>query len=248
MKTVIKIMILTTFISCGTTNRNTEAISSQQEMIEEVTKEDKMIGPVLPSWTRKSGIANGMVYAIGKAEFDVNKSEYYVEKAATMDGEIKLLTDAPSDVRVLTQNALTGAGIDSAEFFQIQTKLQEVVGLTGIRHSEEHITCRKMIRYDDMFARVTRSCWVQVSIPLKELVVAYRRTLALKFGTYKANEFKDLMMDQIDKIQNNPLLNKGKDNEQASKKSVSNSDDEFDNLSDSSPAQLSAKEPKSLRE
>lgn len=207
MKKIIGIMFLSLIVSCAT-NKSVEQVVAQQEIIEDTIKEDKIIGDDLPSWTRKSGIENGMVFAVGKAEFDANKSEYYIERAAAMDGEIKLLTDAPTDVRVLTQNALTGAGIDGSEFYQIQTKLQEVVGLTGIRHSEDKVACRKVIRYGELSSRLTRSCWVQVSIPVKELVAAYRRTLALKFGEYKANEFKDLMMDELNNIKNNPLIKK----------------------------------------
>lgn len=226
MKKMMTIMLLSLIVSCAT-NKSVEQIVVQQEIIEETVKEDKIIGDDLPSWTSKSGIENGMVFAVGKAEFDANKSEYYIERAAAMDGEIKLLTDAPADVRVLAQNALTGAGIDGSEFYQIQTKLQEVIGLTGVRHSEDKVTCRKIIRYGELSSRLTRSCWVQVYIPVKELVAAYKRTLALKFGEYKANEFKNLMMDELNNIKNNPLIKKETSHESDSQKHSSANDNVF---------------------
>lgn len=191
-------------ISCST-NHVKHQIITEQEILEDTIKEDKIIGASLPSWIRKSGIEHGTVYVVGKAEFSANKSPFYVEKAALMDAEMALFTDAPSDIRILTQNAMTGAGIDSAEFYQVQTKLQEVIGVTGIRHDSEKVACRKIIRYGELSTRIVRACWVQASIPVKELVKAYRRTLAMKFGDYKANEFKNLMNDELEKINNNPI-------------------------------------------
>jgi len=205
MKTLIILLLATMFASCATNYRQ-QLVENQQELIEDTVKEDKIIGGELPSWTNKSGIENGIIYVVGKAEMDANKSEFFIEKAALMQAEMNLLTDAPTDVRILTQNALTGSGIDSSEFYQIQTKLQEVVGLTGIRHSSERTVCRKVIRYGNLGANLTRSCWVQVQIRAKDLVKAYERTLALKFGTFKANQFKNLMEKEINKINNNHLM------------------------------------------
>lgn len=207
MKNLATLLALLVVTSCAT-NHVKDQIVTEQEVIEDTIKEDKIIGGSLPSWTRKSGVENGMVYVVGKAEFGANKSPFYVEKAAQMDAEMSLFSDAPADVRILTQNALTGAGIDSAEFYQIQTKLQEVIGVTGIRIDSEKVVCRKIIRYGELSSRLTRACWVQAHIPVKELVKAYRRTLALKFGEYKANEFKDRMDDELQRINKNPLMEK----------------------------------------
>ena len=82
MKNVIQIIMLLTFVNCSTTNSKFEQVLSQQEFLEDTIKEDKIIGQELPSWIKKSGIENGIVYTVGKAEFDVNKSKYYVQKAA----------------------------------------------------------------------------------------------------------------------------------------------------------------------
>ena len=226
MKTLTMLLALMLVTSCAT-NHVKQAIVAEQEVIEDTIKEDKIIGDSLPSWIHKSGIENGMVYVVGKAEFGANKSPFYVEKAALMDAEIALFSDAPSDIRILTQNALTGAGIDSAEFYQIQTKLQEVVGVTGVRHDSEKVTCRKIIRYGELSSRLTRACWVQASIPVRELAKAYRRTLALKFGKYKANEFKDRMDDELKRINKNPLMEKRNEtsNTLPSRVNNNNSDD-----------------------
>ena len=207
MKTIIMGMLLGLLASCST-NPIKQAAVAQQEIVEDTIKEDKMFGGSLPSWVRRSGIETGMVYTVGKAEFDANKSPFYVEKAAQMDAESRLISDAPTDFRILTQNAMTGAGIDSAEFYQIQTKLQQVVGLTGIKVDQDKITCRKFIRYGNLSTRVTRACFVQAFIPVKELMKAYQRTLALKFGDYKAGEFKNLMQQELERVTDNPLMEK----------------------------------------
>jgi hypothetical protein len=218
------LLALALVTSCAT-NYVRDQIVTEQEVIEDTIKKDKIIGGDLPSWIKKSGIENGMVYVVGKAEFGANKSPFYVEKAAAMDAEMSLFSDAPTDVRMLTQNALTGTGIDSAEFYQIQTKLQEVVGVTGIKLDSEKVVCRKIIRYGELSSRLTRACWVQAHIPVKELVKAYRRTLALKFGKYKANEFKDRMNDELKRINKNPLMEKRNEKANTLSTGSSNSSD-----------------------
>jgi len=205
MKILTLSLLLMVLVGCST-NPIQRNIIAQQEIIEATIKEDKIIGDSLPSWTRKSGIENGMVYVVGVAEFDANKSPFYIQKAAQMDAETKLLSDAPADFRVITQNAMTGVGIDSAEYYQVQTKLQEVIGLVGIKIDQDKITCRKMIRYGNLSTRLTRVCYVQAFISAQQLAKAYKRTLALKFGEYKANEFKNLMNQELKQINKNPLL------------------------------------------
>jgi len=214
MKKLILILLVITIQSCST-SQVTKNVNAQYQNIEETVREDKIIGDSLPSWVKKSGIENGIVYTVGQAEFSANKSPLYVEKAAIMDAEIKLISDAPADVRVLTQNALNGANIDSSEFYQIQTKLQEVVGLSGVKVDQEKVTCRKIIRYGEMSAKVVRSCWVQAHISLSNLSKAYERTLALKFGNYKADQFRKLMQKEIERINNNPLQHRERQDEKA---------------------------------
>ena len=199
MKILMILMITVMFSSCANSPRQ-QIIEADQELVEDTIKEDKILGGDLPSWVNKSGIENGIVYVVGKAEMSADRSPFYVEKAAIMDAEMKILSDAPTDVRVVTQNALTGSGIDSSEFYQIQTKLQEVKGLTGIKHSNERTVCRKVIRYGNLGTNVMRACWSQVQIKAKDLTKAYERTLALKFGVHKANSFKTLMDQELKKI------------------------------------------------
>lgn len=222
MKSLMMLLsLLLILASCGTSSLQKQVLE-QQELYEETIKEDRMIGGDLPSWVRKSGIEHGVVYVVGKAEFSANKSPFYVEKAAMMDADMALFADAPTDIRIITQNALVGAGIDSSEFYQIQTKLQEVVGVTGIRHDEKKVVCRKFIRYGELSTRKTRACWAQAAISVSQLMKAYQRTLALKFGEYKANEFKDLMNEELKKVNNNPLTRRRR-NETSSQTNTRNS-------------------------
>jgi hypothetical protein len=140
------------------------------------------------------------LFVVGYAEMSADKNAYYISKAALMDAESKLISDAPSEIRIITQNALTGAGIDSSEFMQIQTKLQEVIGLTSLRPEVQ--TCRKFLRYGESTNRVTRACWHQASVNVFEVKKAYTMTLRAKYGDGKANKFDDLMSDELKKINN----------------------------------------------
>ena len=218
------LLALALVTSCAT-NHLKDQIVTEQEIVEDTYKEDKILGDSLPSWTRKSGIENGMVYVVGKAEMGKDRSPFYVEDAARMKAEMRLFSDAPADIRILAQNAMTGVGIDSAEFYQIQTKLQTVVGVTGMKFDSDKVTCRQIIRYGELSTRRTRACWVQAHIPVTELVKAYRRTLALQFGEYKASEFKNKMDDELKKINNNPLMEKRNEKANTLPTSFNNSGD-----------------------
>ena len=200
MKYII-IFLMIVIVGCSS-NPMIKQAEMQHDAIESLVKEDRIIGDSLPDWVNKSGIENGMVYVVGQAEFNVDKSPLYVRKAATMDAEVKLISDAPSDVRILTQNVLSGIGVDSSEFHQIQTKLQTVIGLNGIKINQEKMTCRKIVRYGSMSAYVVRSCWVQASVPLNKLMKAYQRTLQMKFGEYKARQFGKLADKELNRIMN----------------------------------------------
>lgn len=161
-----------------------------------------MIGKELPSWvSQEHVIRDGRLYLVGYAEMSADRNEYYITKAALMDAEVKLIADAPTEFRVITQNALTGAGIESSEFSQIQTKLQEVIGLTGFKNHEH--TCRKMVRYGESRTSVSRACWYQASVSLNELRKAYFMTMKSKYGEDKTHKFDDLMKQELEKINNN---------------------------------------------
>lgn len=206
MKMVL-IFLLLMFMGCSSNNLVNKTLL-EREAIEDMTQEDKIIGDTLPSWVNKSGIENGQSYAVGNAEFSADANPAYVKRAAIMNGEGKLLSDAPTDFRILAQSAMTGAGIDDNEFFEIQTKLKEVVGLSGIYHNQERTTCRKILRYGELSTRLVRSCWVQVSVSTRELSKAYQRTIALKYGGKAANKFGKIMEKELDRVDNNRLLKK----------------------------------------
>lgn len=158
-----------------------------------------MAGKELPSWTSQTHyVTNNRLHIVGYAEMSADKNSYYIAKAALMDAEAQLISDAPSEIRIVTQNALTGAGIDSAEFMQIQTKLQEVIGLESLR-AEKH-TCRKFLRYGESSNRITRACWHQASVDVFKVKKAYTMTLRAKYGDQKANKFDDLMSDELKRI------------------------------------------------
>ncbi len=163
--------------------------------------EDKTLGDTVPAWTKFEGIKESRLYGVGYAEMSLDKSEHYISKAALMDGEVKLISDSPSDFRVITQNALTGAGVESSDFVQIQTKLQEVIGATGFKSHE--YTCRKIVRYQESQSKIMRGCWYQVSVNILDLKRAYQLTLEKKYGNAKAAKFGNLMSAEIDKINDN---------------------------------------------
>lgn len=160
-----------------------------------------ILGGELPSWTNDNGIDGDRLVSVGYAEMTVRKSPHYVEKAALMDGETKLLADAPQDFRVITQNSLTGAGIDSSEFVEIQTRLKEVLGVRGFKHHQK--VCRKLVRYTENNKKnVMRGCWYRVSADLNKLQDAYKYILAKKYGQGKAGKFDNLMEQELKKINN----------------------------------------------
>jgi hypothetical protein len=169
--------------------------------VEQAQLEDKMIGENLPGWTiKESRIESNRLYYIGFAEMSADKNDYYIAKAALMDAEVKLISVAPSDFRVLTQNVLSEAGIDSSAFNQIQTKLQELVGLTSVEPHQ--YTCRKFVKYGETTSRITKACWYEASVNLGELRKAINMTLRKKYGDEKTTKFDDLMQKELDNINN----------------------------------------------
>jgi hypothetical protein len=160
-----------------------------------------MIGQTLPVWTQKeSRIENNKLYYIGFAEMSADRNDYYIAKAALMDAEVKLISVAPSDFRVLTQSTLNEAGMDSSAFNQIQTKLQEVVGLTSVEPHQ--YTCRKFIKHGSTSSRITKACWYEASVNLDDLRKAISMTLRRKYGDEKTSKFEDLMQKELDNINN----------------------------------------------
>lgn len=135
-----------------------------------------------------------------------DKSQHYISKAALMDAEVKLMSGAPTDIRILTQNALTSTGIDSSEFTQIQTKLQELVGLTGVEPHQ--FTCRKFVRHGETTTRIVTGCWHEASVNMSDLSRAIAMTLRRKYGDEKASKFEDVMKDELNKINNLERFNK----------------------------------------
>ena len=203
MKTIL-ILLATTLISCSS---NLKAPNN-----ESLVSDDKMFGESLPSWTSQDAdVKEGRLYLTGYSEMSADKNPTYISKAALMDAEIRLISDAPAEIRVVTQNALTGAGFDSSEFFQIQTKLQEVVGLMGFKTHES--TCRKFIRYGETTSNVTRGCWMQASVSLSELRKAYLMTMKLKYSEDKVTKFDDLLKQELEKINTADRFNKKDNNE-----------------------------------
>ncbi len=197
MKTNLSIVMLSILITaCASQTRQAKVGSKTSSAL---VKADEVIGDELPEWTDKSGITDGRLYVVGYSEMSADKSPHYIKKAALMDGEVRLLSDAPSDFRVLTQNALKGAGVESSEFFQIQTKIQEVFAAEGIRDHES--TCRKIARYGETQVRVVRGCWYRVSADVYKLKKAYMYTLAQKYGQEKSKKFDKLMDQEITKLE-----------------------------------------------
>lgn len=184
------ILILVALSACSMSEKKTDP---------DDIKEDRIVGEALPSWVDDNGIMNGRLVAVGYSEMAISRSPMFVEKAALMDGETKLIADAPHDFRVITQNSLTGAGIESSEFVQVQTSLKEVLGVRGFKHHEK--TCRKLVRYTlHNEQNVLRGCWYRVSADVAKLQEAYRFILAKKYGQGKADKFNDLMKQELKSI------------------------------------------------
>src|SRR5690606_31270714 len=196
MKAVVTTLILTTLMTACSSQTRSAKVESKNSSVR--VKEDEAIGKELPDWVNRNEVKDGRVYVVGYSEMSADKSPYHVTKAALMDGEIKLLSDAPADIRVMTQNSLTGAGIDSSEFFEIQTKLKEVFAVEGFKQHEN--TCRKIVRYGETQVRAVRGCWYRVSADLMHMKKAYAFTLSLKYGQGKASKFESLMQQEIEKI------------------------------------------------
>jgi hypothetical protein len=197
MKIFILIIQLIIFVSCATN----KAKESEQNALANAEKEDKIVGSSLPPWVEESGVRDGRLYEVGYAEFSLDKSEYYIKKAAEMDAEVKLLSDAPTDLRVITQNSLTGVGLDSSEYSQIQTSLKEVIGVTSLKSHRK--TCRKIIRHLEDSSKPMRACWAESSVSMSDVRRAYQLTLQKKYGVGVANKFDDLMKSELDKINDN---------------------------------------------
>lgn len=199
MKLILtNLMVITLIVGCAS---QTNSVSPESKNSSLNVKEDVTLGGELPEWTNDNGINGDRLVAVGYSEMTVSKSPHYVEKAALMDGETKLLADAPQDFRVITQNALTGAGIDSSEFVEIQTRLKEVLGVRGFKHHQKE--CRKLVRYTENNKKnVMRGCWYRVSADLGKLQEAYKYILAKKYGQGKAGKFDNLMEQELKKINN----------------------------------------------
>ncbi len=209
MNKFLCIVVLMSFVACSS-NKVRDKAMGKREAIEDTIKEDKYVGGEPPLWTQEEGISNGILYVVGYAEFGTNKSPYYVRKASIMDAETRLLSDSPADFRIITQNAITGAGMDSSEYYQIQTKLQEVIGITGIKQDRKKSVCKKIIRYGNFDTTTRRGCWSRVHIKVSELKKAYARTLAFKYGADKVNKFQKLMDKELETVDKGSLYNKKK--------------------------------------
>lgn len=195
MKTLL---FLVPFLVIGCSSTKTDQ-SIQKVTESPLVQEDQMVGKDLPSWaTQIESIRDGRLYMVGYSEMSADKSEHYISKAAFMDAEMKLLSESPTDIREITQNALTGSGMDSSDFVQIQTKLKELVGMKGAKPHEH--TCRKFVRYGESRTVVNRACWYQASISLGSFREAYMLTMQKKYGDKKAHQFDDLMKQEINKI------------------------------------------------
>lgn len=188
-----------------------------------------MIGKELPSWTsEQESFRDGRVYFVGYSEMSADKSDHHIAKAALMDAEVKLISEAPTEIRVITQNALKGAGVDSSEFVQIQTSLREVIGLSGAKPHES--TCRKFVRYGESRNNITRACWHRASISQESLRKAYLMTMKAKYGDEKAHKFDDLMKDELKKINDNRRFDR-EERKPASNVNLHNTNDSVSNPS-----------------
>lgn len=188
----ITAMLSTLIVGCAshTTLQKKTKIDSELSV-----SEDIILGGSLPEWVNKAEVNQAQLYVIGYAEMSAKKSNHYVKKAALMDAEIKILSDAPTDFRVIAQTALTGAGLESSEFYEIQTKIKDVYGVQGVRQHQS--ICRKVVRHGELIRRIMKACWIRVSIDIAKLQKAYAYTVRMKYGDQKAGRFEKLMADEL---------------------------------------------------
>ena len=79
MNQIILSLLSMMLVACSSTPEQT---ITHKGIDENDIKEDKIFGNPLPNWTTKSGIEQGRVFVVGKAEFLADNSPFYVEKAA----------------------------------------------------------------------------------------------------------------------------------------------------------------------
>ena len=197
--TMICIFVVATACSSG----KKTMLGDQRVEVEESVKEDKIHGDPLPDWANASGIENGRVFTVGVASFPAEKAQILVEKAALLDGETKLLSDAPTDFRSLAQSSLNSSTSTTVEFSQIDTRLKTVKGLTGIKYHDDKLTCRKIVRYGTYATVIDRQCWAMVSVPIQSLKAAYERTIQELYGDKTAEKFSTRMDEELKKIDGN---------------------------------------------
>lgn len=194
MKFLIILLIPLFMVSCAS-NDFDKRQQLENEIAEHLSQEDKMIGDNLPTWTQAEGVNAGFVYAVGEAEYSVSQKETMIKQAASHNAKMRIVSQLPSDYKYFVQNALSNAS--NGEFNQIEIVKGDLYGLRGVVVSRKHTTCRKMIRYTEFGTKVNRICYVQASVPVKNLNDAIVRTIKEKYGDDTGNKFKKILEDQL---------------------------------------------------
>jgi len=178
-------------------------------MAEHALKEDKF-SSVPPQWINESGVRGGLVYTVGVAEASANSLENTVKRMAILNGETSLMSKAPADFRIATQNSMNSVNVDENVFTEIQSKIQEVLGVEGFKHDKAKTACRKVLRYGETEAHLNRICWVRIAIPVNKMARAFERTMAMKFGEKVSEAFKKKLDDELKKADAFSLENQSK--------------------------------------
>ena len=194
----LMIVIVSMFASCS--SKQTVKTNLEDEAIERAAREDVVIGKPLPSWVNESGIDGEFIYAVGSAEFPLDKSEHYVVSAATFDARGKVLQDAPSDYKAIVQKAIGDSLGTHGDFNQIQVSVSEVKGVAGIKVDNKKVTCRKIKRYKTSGTKLNRICYAYAYAPITKVNEAYARVFKDKYGVSKSNRFKEILDNQVKSV------------------------------------------------
>ena len=115
------------------------------------------------------------MYTVGVAETTADNNYNVVKRMAILNGETSLLSKAPADFRIATQNSMNSVNVDENIFSEIQSKVQEAIGVEGFKHDRTKMACRKVLRYKETRTNLNKICWVRVGIPVSKLTrQAYR--------------------------------------------------------------------------
>lgn len=183
-------------IATGCATKFDKRISQEEELVEHLSQEDKMVGDELPAWTDGEGINGGFVYAVGEAEDSATQNVQILKDVAKHAAKMKIAERLPAEYKYIAQRALSN--VSGGQYDKLEIAKGDLYGLQGVKTSRRFTTCRKIVRYTDFGMKVNRICFVQASVSLKNLNDAITRTVKMKYGEDTGNKFNDILRKQVE--------------------------------------------------